>query len=80
VERLLRRSGGSLGAMDLSDAPEMIWIRETEDGVGSAKSGFCRCGEASTNFKSLRRIGLRLARFECIGEQCGPGLQVRMSV
>jgi hypothetical protein len=69
-----------MGATDLSDAPEMIWIRETEDGVGSAKSDFCRCGEASTDFKSLRRIGLRLACFECIDEQCGPGLQVRRSV
>ena len=55
----------------IGGCPEMIWIRETEDGVGSTKSDFCRRREASIDFKSLRRIGLRLACFECIDEQCG---------
>jgi hypothetical protein len=27
-------------SLDLGNAPEMIWIRETEDGVGSAKLDF----------------------------------------
>jgi hypothetical protein len=50
--------------------PEMIRRIKTEDGhgVGSAKPDFCRHGEEPIDFKSLRRIGLRLACFECIDE------------
>ena len=69
-----RRGGLFIGWLpNLGVPPEMIWRRETEDGHGvdSAKRDFCRHGEGPIDFKSLRRIGLRLACFECIDEQCG---------
>jgi hypothetical protein len=49
---------------------------DNQGNVGSTRSDFCRRGEASIDFKSLRRIGLRSACFECIDEQCGRGCRL----